>query len=160
MTTTNKNHLNLVNENGMAVPSANTFNLGYINGELTQMDDTGDAEKILTESSVEDAVRATVLTGLSTADSSPVTASDTVLEAFGKLQAQEGDFVPTTRKINGYELDEDVTLTTDDISEGTTNLYNRQADFAQTDSTEPDFIKNKGDILNTALTGLDATNPT
>jgi hypothetical protein len=35
---------------------------------------------------------------------------------------------------------------TDDISEGTTNLYNRQADWSQATNTAPDFIKNKPTI--------------
>lgn len=37
----------------------------------------------------------------------------------------------------------DDAITTDDIDETTSNQYNRQADWNQDDSAEPDFIKNK-----------------
>jgi hypothetical protein len=39
-----------------------------------------------------------------------------------------------------------VPSTTDGLTEGTTNLYNRQADWNQATNTEPDFIKNKPTI--------------
>jgi hypothetical protein len=39
-----------------------------------------------------------------------------------------------------------VPSTTDGLTEGTTNLYNRQADWSQATNTEPDFIKNKPTI--------------
>lgn len=224
----------------METPPPDTFNLGYVGAKLVQKNDSGEQEEILTASAVEDAVRGTPLTGLSTADDSPIGADSTVLEGFGQLQAQvdekldaattysggkkseffhESDgggyrftdstagttsfvglndsptsavkgeiyainsstkvgsrliqtlsktyytsgnadssftandelatqadvanLVPDSRTVNAKALSANVTLTTDDISEGTTNLYHLQSDFAQTDSGEPDFIKNK-----------------
>lgn len=52
-------------------------------------------------SNVESVVRGTVLTGLSTADSTPVVATDTVLIGFGKLQAQMGGVASALDAING-----------------------------------------------------------
>ena len=77
-------------------------------------------------------VRATVLTGLSTAINAVITASDTVLTALGKLQAQitahisnksnphevtvsQIGAVPTTRTVNSKPLSGDVTLTASDV---------------------------------------------
>ena len=77
-------------------------------------------------------VRATVLTGLSTATNAVITASDTVLTALGKLQAQitahisnksnphevtvsQIGAVPTTRTVNSKPLSGDVTLTASDV---------------------------------------------
>lgn len=88
-------------------------------------------------------VRATVLTGLSTATSAVITAADTVLSAFGKLQAQisghvartdnphavtaaQAGAVPTTRTINtttplqgGGALSGDLSLTINAATTGT-----------------------------------------
>lgn len=77
-------------------------------------------------------VRATVLTGLSTATNAVITATDTVLTALGKLQAQitahisnksnphevtvsQIGAVPTTRTVNSKPLSGDVTLTASDV---------------------------------------------
>ncbi|MDR3117605.1 MAG: hypothetical protein LBT98_03475 [Puniceicoccales bacterium] len=52
-------------------------------------------------------------------------------------------YVPSTRTVNGMPLSADVTFTTDNIQQGTSNLYNVQADFAEVDPAEASFIKNK-----------------
>jgi hypothetical protein len=43
---------------------------------------------------------------------------------------------------------------TDDVSEGTTNLYNRQADWNQATNTAPDFIKNKPTLFSGSYNDL------
>lgn len=55
-------------------------------------------------SNVESVVRGTVLTGLSTSDSTPVVATDTVLIGFGKLQAQMGAVADALDTINGVVI--------------------------------------------------------
>jgi hypothetical protein len=101
MTTTHKNHLNLVDETGMEVPPTGTFTLGYLNGELIQMDSAGDGEKILTDASIGDEVLGTKLADLSIADSSPLTEDDTVLEGVGKLQAQVDNKLDSVKNYTG-----------------------------------------------------------
>lgn len=57
---------------------------------------TATARRAWTAQRVHQAVRAAVLTGLSTATSAAITATDTVLAAFGKLQAQINNRVSNT----------------------------------------------------------------
>jgi hypothetical protein len=240
MTTTLKNYLTVEDASEMDSSPTGSINLGFVDGILTQKDAAGEEKVFLTDLGIEDRVRETPLTGFSDSDTTPVTASDTVLEGFGKLQGQvdekldksisytgskkseffhESDgggyrftdgvaetvsfigcnddssspikiefyakdsttgsgsriiqslakayytsekvdstyastdeiaalrdlssFVPNTRTVNGQALSSNVALDTDDVPEGSTYLYNVQADFAETDSNEPSFIKNK-----------------
>lgn len=55
-------------------------------------------------------------------------------------------YVRTTRTINGEPLSSDVSLTTDDVPEGSTNLYHVQSDWDESDSGLPSFINNKPDL--------------
>jgi hypothetical protein len=62
--------------------------------------------------------------------------------------------IVTTVTQNGSTESGDVTVSlsklglvnSDDLTEGTTNLFNRPANWAQTDADDPEFIKNKPDL--------------
>jgi hypothetical protein len=53
----------------------------------------------------------TALTGLSTETNAAITATDTLLSAAGKLQAQITERASASRTVNGYALTDDVTVT-------------------------------------------------
>jgi hypothetical protein len=91
MTTTNKNHITMVDDGTMEIPPAGNFTIGYVNGELVQMDESGTVDKFITESSVGSAVLETPLTDLETDDALPITEEDSVIIGFGKLQAQSNE---------------------------------------------------------------------
>jgi hypothetical protein len=106
MTTTNKNHLQLINDDQMESPPAGSCTLGYLRGELTQKNSYGDESKILTDSGLGGRVLGTELDGLSTADSSPVTEENSVLEGIGKLQAQANNKLDALKNYSGGKKSE------------------------------------------------------
>ncbi|MDP4109320.1 MAG: hypothetical protein Q8878_04750 [Bacillota bacterium] len=113
----------------------------------------------ITSSNISDfaaAVRSTVLTGLSTATNTAVTATDTVLSAFGKLQAQitanlstltshtgnasnphgttaaQVGAVPSARTVNGKQLSADIALYAADVGAETPGGAQAKANAALT----------------------------
>ena len=127
LTSTDWNIFNLKQD---ALPTGGTT-AQYLRGDLTL-------------STFIDDVIASTLNGFAVGADSTVTSGDSVLSAFGKVQGQINDNntdittnatdiasnvtalgtkVDKTTTINGKALSSDVTLDTDDIAEGSTNLY-------------------------------------
>jgi hypothetical protein len=124
-----------------AVPDTRTIN-GYAlnaNVALTQSDvglsnvnNTSDANKPVStaqqaaldlkfdSANFASTALATILNGLSTATNAVISASDSILSAFGKLQRQVSDNLATfnARTVNGHALSSDVTVTKSDVGLG------------------------------------------
>ncbi|MDR3117606.1 MAG: hypothetical protein LBT98_03480 [Puniceicoccales bacterium] len=52
------------------------------------------------------------------------------------------DYVLPDRSVNGHSLEDDISLSTNDIGEGTTNLYHVQSDLSEVDPSTPSFVRN------------------
>ena len=108
-------------------------------GDLLLLRDVTDSVyKKLAYSTLQGLIRALTLTGLEAGSADDIAATDTLLEALAKLQAQLTEIygydpdtaVQETRQVNGHALSADVTVTASDIGLGNVTNESKTTMFA------------------------------